>query len=66
MKNMICLQKNDEGQIECWELSQKGVDHVSSEEGEKDREMWNDGGTVTLDEIDEILDKERQPTDEEE
>ena len=57
MKNMIVLQKLDDGSIYCQQLSTKGKEYIKVY---KDQGMWEDGGTITLDEIEEILDREIQ------
>ena len=56
MKNMVLLQKDDDGNIVCQQLSEKGRQYVKSDI--EDGGYWEEGGTILLDEIDEILDKE--------
>lgn len=55
MKNLIMLYKTDDGEIYCQEISKKGVEYI-----EKDNtgDYWEEGGTITLDEIEAMLDKE--------
>jgi len=57
MKNMVILQKDDDGNIVCAQISEGGKAFV--EEGEEgDEQYWEAGGTILLDELNEILDKE--------
>jgi len=55
MKNMVILQKED-GAIYCQQITEKGKKFL--ENNEKDDGYWEEGGTITLDELEEILDKE--------
>ena len=55
MNNMIVLQKNEDGNIYCQQITQKGKKYV--EGTEKDEEYWEEGGTILLDEIEEILNR---------
>ena len=59
MNNVIVLYKNEDGSIYCHELTEKGVKYWESGD-EEGWEYWKEGGTiVVLDEIEEILNKER-------
>jgi hypothetical protein len=55
MKNMIVLQKLDDGSIWCQQITVKGKEFIKVY---KDQGMWEEGGTIVLDEIDEILNRE--------
>ena len=56
MKNIVTLQKQDDGTILCQQITPKGKEwHLSDGE---DEGMWEDGGTIVLDELEEILDRE--------
>jgi len=57
MKNMVVLQKDEDGNIWCQQLTEKGIKFVENVDSEDD-EYWEKGGTIVLDEIEEILDKE--------
>jgi uncharacterized protein YaaQ len=57
MKNVIALQKDEDGNIICRQLTQKGKEYAE-EIGITDEGYWEDGGTILLEEIDEILDRE--------
>jgi hypothetical protein len=57
MKNMVVLQKNKEGQIHCKQISEVGKEFHLDSDGET-TDMWEDGGTILLDELEEILDRE--------
>jgi hypothetical protein len=56
MKNMVVLQKNEDGNIHCRQLSEEGIVHAKSTDSTED--MWEEGGTILLDELEEILDRE--------
>ncbi len=55
MKNMIVLQKLDDGSIYCQQITEKGKEFIKVYE---DQGMWEEGGTIVLDELYEILDRE--------
>ena len=57
MNNMVVLQKTEDGQIYCRELSEKGVEFHNSDEEEEG--YWDEGGTILMDELDKILSKQR-------
>ena len=56
MKNVVLLYKKDDGSLYCQEVTQVGIDYMT-EPGD-DHGMWDEGGTIVLDELEEILDKE--------
>ena len=56
MKNMVVLKKDEDGNIYCWQISEQGIEEWENEE---DNDYWDAGGTILLDELEEILDKER-------
>lgn len=56
MKNIVVLYKNEDGQIYCQELSPTGQKYVK--DNIEDNGFWDDGGTIVLEELEEILDKE--------
>jgi hypothetical protein len=57
MNNMVVLQKDEDGHIHCKQISEAGIEyHLTSEDGTNG--MWEDGGTILLDELEEILDRE--------
>jgi hypothetical protein len=60
MKNIVTLQKDEEGNIYCQEISEEGLKLIKRiNDGEiKDTGYWDKGGTILLDELEEILDKE--------
>lgn len=53
MNNMVILQKDDDGNIYCRQLNEKGITYAKSDN--EDDGMWEEGGTITLEELDEIL-----------
>jgi len=55
MKNMVALQKTENGDIYCYQLGDKGVDHLLKgiDEG-----YWQAAGIISLEELEEILDRE--------
>ena len=57
MKNVIVLQKLDDGSIYCQQITEKGKEYMKVYE---DQGMWAEGGTILLEEINEILDREIQ------
>lgn len=56
MKNVVILQKDDNGKIYCQQITKKGIEYMK--ETDVDNGYWEDGGTILLDELEEILDKE--------
>jgi hypothetical protein len=57
MKNVVMLHKGKDGNIYCKEITKKGIEYVETFEGE-DPDYWDEGGTILLEELEEILDKE--------
>lgn len=57
MKTFVLLQKQDDGTIHCRTLSEEGNKYIHSE-GYDELEHWESGGTILIDELDEILDQE--------
>lgn len=58
MKNVVALQKTEDGHIYCKEITDVGLRYLEDTEGKPDI-YWEEGGTILLDELEEILDKER-------
>lgn len=58
MNNMILLQKNEDGKIYCKAITQKGKEYHLDITAEHDSGMWEKGGTILLEELEEILNKE--------
>ena len=56
MKNIVMLYKDEDDNIYCQQITQKGKEYVEADE--PDHGMWEDGGTITIDELEEILDRE--------
>jgi hypothetical protein len=56
MKNLVVLQKQEDGSILCQQITPKGKKWYL--DGKEDEGMWEDGGTIVLDELEEILDRE--------
>lgn len=57
MKNMIVLQKDEDGKIYCKQISEEGkAFHLDDDS--VDGGMWDEGGVILLEELEEILDKE--------
>jgi len=56
MKNIVFLQKNKDGSIYCSQLTQDGKHYI--ENNKKKNNYWEQGRTILLDELNEILDKE--------
>jgi len=56
MKNIVMLQKDENGDIYCQEISKKGLKYM--EDVEDDLSFWSEGGVILLKELEEILDKE--------
>jgi len=57
MKNIIILKKDENGNIFCRQITLKGKELTEKRAFVKDN-YWETGGTILLDEINEILDKE--------
>jgi hypothetical protein len=57
MKNMVVLYKDDAGDIVCRQLAQKGIDELKAG-GDAGEDYWEEGGTILLDQLEDILDKE--------
>lgn len=57
MRNVVVLYKNEDDQIVCRQLSEAGIAHRKSGKTEGE-DYWEEGGTILLDELEEILDKE--------
>jgi hypothetical protein len=56
MKNIVVLQKNEDGYIECQQITEKGKKYML--DGKEDEGHWEEGGTILLDELEEILDRD--------
>lgn len=56
MKNIITLQKDKDGKIYCSQVTEAGKEYAKLQK--ENSEYWENGGTITLDEIEEILDKD--------
>lgn len=57
MKNIVLLYKTDDGNIYCQQVSEFGKKYILENQDEE-QVYWEEGGTITLDELEEILDKE--------
>jgi hypothetical protein len=57
MKSVVVLYKDEDGAIYCHKLSEKGVLFYKNEDSE-DGGYWEEGGTIVLSELEEILDSE--------
>lgn len=57
MKNMVVLHKDEVGDIICKQLSPFGIDAVKAE-AFRGEDYWEEGGTILLEELEDILDKE--------
>jgi len=57
MKNVVVVYKDEEGLIYCHKLSEKGVAFYMGEDI-TDEGYWNEGGTILMEELEEILDGE--------
>lgn len=55
MKNIVLLY-NEDGNLYCQQITEKGKEYVEADL--EDHGMWEEGGTIVLDELDEILDRE--------
>jgi len=53
---MVVLQKDENGKIYCTQISEKGVLYYN--DGNNDEGYWEEGGTILLEELEEILDRE--------
>lgn len=58
MRNMVILYKDDDNMFFCRQLSPEGIDAVKASAFSRGENYWEDGGTILLDELEEILDKE--------
>lgn len=56
MKNIILLYKDEDGNLYCQQITEKGKEYVEADL--EDHGMWEEGGTITIDELDEILDRD--------
>jgi hypothetical protein len=57
MKSVVVLYKDEDGEIYCHKLSKKGVAFYLAGDSE-DVGYWEEGGTIVLSELEEILDSE--------
>ena len=57
---MVVLYKTEEGDIYCSEITEKGLAAVEAMNSglEEDDGYWAQGGTIVLDELEEILDRQ--------
>lgn len=61
-RNMVVLFKTSDGQIYCKQITPEGLEAIGGnfdKESEFEDIYWEAGGTITLDELDEILSKDR-------
>jgi len=58
MKNMVVIQKDEDGKIYCSQISEKGKEFHLTLTEESDEGYWEKGGTIVLEELEEILDRE--------
>lgn len=63
MKNIVMLQKDEDGNIYCREISACGLRYIDAYlnyniEDKDDNGYWKEGGTILLKELEEILNKE--------
>lgn len=60
MKNVVILQKDEDGRIHCSQITKEGVEYAMNPDivAEKNVQYWEEGGFIELDELEEILDKE--------
>jgi len=56
MKNVVMLYKDEDGNIYCQQITKKGVEYAQNQV--EDNGYWEDGGTILLEELEEILDRE--------
>ena len=56
MKNIVMLQKQDDGTILCQQITKKGIEYIDADH--EDHGYWEEGGTILLDELEKILDRE--------
>jgi len=56
MNNIVMLYKNEDGNLYCQQITQKGKEYVEADL--EDHGMWEEGGTITMDDLEEILDRE--------
>ena len=56
MKNIVILHKDEDGKIYCQQITQEGIEYINNQE--EDNGFWEEGGTILLEELEEILDKE--------
>lgn len=57
MRNVVVLYKNEDDYIVCRQLSEKGIESYKAG-GDESEGYWEEGGTILLNELEEILDKE--------
>lgn len=58
MRNVVVLYKNEDDYIVCRQLSEKGIESYKAGGGDEGEGYWEEGGTILLNELEEILDKE--------
>lgn len=58
MQNVVILQKDEDGALYCRQITEEGLKFMGDQE-EEDYTYWEPGGTILLEELMEILDKER-------
>jgi len=56
MKNMVILYKTEDGGIYCQQITKKGKEYVEADM--PGHGCWDDGGTIVLSELEEILNRE--------
>lgn len=57
MKNIVVLQKDEDGNIVCQQITKEGIEWMK-ENGDEEEDFWEDGGSILLNELDEILNRE--------
>jgi hypothetical protein len=59
MNNMVVLYKTEDGDLYCQQLSEEGIRYMKEDsETDEDNGYWDDGGTIVLEELEEILDRQ--------
>lgn len=59
MKNMVVLFKTEDGKLYCKQATKAGLQYSEDSYEGDSSEWWEEGGTILLEELMEILDSER-------
>jgi hypothetical protein len=60
MNNVVILFKNEEGDLFCRQITKEGIKYMaeSKKSGFAEPFYWEEGGTILMEELEEILDRQ--------